>query len=52
MIEIIKDRIAEVERKLAARRGVPGYGPNVEALETTLGELKRILALAEENNNV
>lgn len=52
MIEIIKNRIAEVERKINARKGVAGYERNVEECKTALNELRRILALAEENNNV
>jgi hypothetical protein len=47
MKQIIQDRIAEVEAKLEARRGKGGYERNVEALETTLTELRRILSIAE-----
>jgi hypothetical protein len=39
----IAERIAELDRRIAARKGQPGYKSNVEAMQAARGELQRIL---------
>jgi hypothetical protein len=41
--ETMRLRCEEIERKIAARDGKPGYTANVEALKVTLSELRRLL---------
>lgn len=35
------EQIADLKRKLAARKGRPGFGDNVKALETRIAELEQ-----------
>ena len=50
-IEAIEKRIAELKRKLAARKGQKAYKKNCEALEAEIARLESVLATHKENSD-
>jgi hypothetical protein len=46
MTEAIKERLADLKKKLAARKGKPAYAGNIQAIQAEIDRIEEALRIA------